>query len=69
MVLLIGWKFINQSLISPSGQESLFEKVERNMFLNISILILMLTLKSIKMRETAVNYLKTSFKHFHSTHN
>ena len=69
MVLSNGWEFMNQSLISPSGRESLFEKVERNTFLNISILILMLTLKSIKIRETAINSLKTSFKHFHSTHN
>ena len=69
MILLNGWKFMNQSLISPSGRESLFEKVERNVFLNISILILMLTLKSIKMREAAINSSKTSFKHFHSTHN
>ena len=38
MVLLSGWKFMNQSLISPSGQESVFEKVERNIFLNISTL-------------------------------
>ena len=60
---------MNQSLISPSGRKSLFEKVERNIFLNISILILMLTLKSIKMRQTAINSLKTSFKHLHSTHN
>ena len=69
MILLNGWKFMNQSLISPSGRESLFEKVERNIFLNISILILMLTLKSIKMREAVINSSKTSFKHFHSTHN
>ena len=46
-----------------SWRESLFEKVERNIFLNTSILILMLPLKSIKMRETAINSLKTSFKH------
>ena len=45
------------------------KNLERNIFLNISILILMLTLKSIKMRQTAINSLKTSFKHFHSTHN
>ena len=69
MVRLNGWKFMNQSLISPSGRKSLFETVERNIFLNISISILMLTLKSIKMRETAINSSKTSFKHFHSTHN
>ena len=69
MVLFNCWKFMDQSLISPSGQESLFEKVERNIFLNISILILILTFKSIIMRETAVNSLKTPFKHFHPTHN
>ena len=68
MVLSNGWKFMNQSLISPSGRESLFEKVEKNILLSISISILMLTLKNIKMRETAINSLKTSFKHFHSTH-
>ena len=62
MILLNGWKFMNQSLIAFSWRESLFEKVERNIFLNISILILMLMLKSIKMRKTATNYLKTSFK-------
>ena len=45
------------------------KNLERNIFLNISILILMLTLKSIKMREAAINSSKTSFKHFHSTHN
>ena len=69
MVFLNGWRFMNQSLIYPSGRESLFEKVDRNIFLNIPILILMLTLKSIKMRQTAINSLKTSFKHLHSTHN
>ena len=47
MVLLNGRKFMNQSLITPSGRESLFEKVEINISLNISILILMLTLKSV----------------------
>ena len=62
-------KIIKESLIFSSGQESLFEKVEKNIFLNFSVLILMLTLKSIKMRETVLNSLKTSFKHFHSTHN
>ena len=67
MVLSNGWKFMNQSLISPSGRESLFEKVERNISLNI--LILMLTLKCIKMRETVINSLKTFFKNFYSTHN
>ena len=45
------------------------KNLERNIFLNISILILMLTLKNIKMRETATNSLKSSFKHIHSTHN
>ena len=45
MVLLNGWKFMNQSLTSPSGRESLSEKVERNIFVNM--LISMLTLKSI----------------------
>ena len=69
IVLLNGWKFMNQPFISPSGRESLFKKVERNIFLNISILILMLTLKSIKMRDTTINSLKTTFEHFHSTHN
>ena len=69
MVLSNGWKFMNESLISPSGRESLFEKVERNISLNISILILMLTLKCIKMRETVINSLKTFFKNFNSTHN
>ena len=69
MVLLNDLKFMNQSLISPSGWESLFEKVEKNIFFDISILILMLTLKSIKMREMAINSLKNSFKHVHSTHN
>ena len=69
MVLLNGWTFMNQSLISPSGWESLFEKVERKMFLNFSILILILTLKSIKMRQTAISSLKASFKHSHCTHN
>ena len=69
MVLLNGWTLMSQSLISPSGWESLFEKVERKMFLNFSILILTLTLKSIKMRETAISSLKAFFKHFHSTHN
>ena len=60
MVLSNGWKFMNQSLIYPSGRESLFEKVERNISLNI--LILMLTLKCIKMRETVINSLKTFSK-------
>ena len=69
MVLLNGWKDMNQSLISPSWRESLFKKVERNIFSNISMAILMLTLRSIRMRETAINSLKTSFKHIHSTHN
>ena len=69
MVLLNGYKFMNQSLITPSWQESLFEKVERNIVLNILILILMLMLKSIKMRETAINSLKSYFKHFYPTHN
>ena len=69
MVLLNGWKFMNQSLISPFWTRVSFPKVERNIFLNISILILMLTLQSIKMRETAINSLKTFFKHFHSAHN
>ena len=66
MVLLNGWKFINQSLISPYWWESLFEKAERNIVLNILILILLLTLKSIKVKKTAINSLKTSFKHLHS---
>ena len=69
MVILNGWKVMNQALTSPSWRESLFEKVERNIFWNISISILMLTLKSIKMRETAINSLKTSFKRKHSTLN
>ena len=69
IVLLNGWKFMNQSFISPTERESLSKKVERNVFLNISILILMLTLKSIQMRDTTINSLKTSFEHFHSTHN
>ena len=59
----------------PNGTFEWFESykpiknLERNIFLNISILILMLTLKSIKMRDTTINSLKTSFEHFHSTHN
>ena len=57
MILLNGLKFMNQSFISPSGRESLFERAERNIFLNISVMILMLTLRSIKMRETAINSL------------
>ena len=53
----------------PFGTRISFQKEERNIFLNISILILMLTLKSIKMRDTTINSLKTTFEHFHSTHN
>ena len=60
MTLLNGGKFISQSLICPSEWESIFENVERGIVLNILILILMLTLKSIKMRGTAIN----SFKNF-----
>ena len=51
-ILLNGWKVMNQSLISLSWRESLFEKVERNIFLNISFLILMLMLITIKINKS-----------------
>lgn len=43
MVLLTGWKFMNEPLISPSRLKYLFTNL--NIVLNTLMLILMLTLK------------------------
>ena len=45
-VLLSGWKFMNQPLISPSRLKYLFANL--NIVLNTLMLILMLTLKILK---------------------
>ena len=47
-----GWKFMNQSFFPFATRN--FKN--RNMLLNILILMMILALKSIKMKETAVNY-------------
>ena len=52
VILLTGWKFM-KPITYFSFSTRIFEK--RSMLLNILILILMLTLKSIKMKETAIN--------------